>query len=188
MIVDMDDTWELLMDLVMAERARLPQIAAEFRLSPPQVYALRLLEPEQPLPMGRLACALGCDASNVTGIVDRLEQRGLIERRPSERDRRVKVLDLNTGTERSLTDTPSTGTWISWSSDSRSIYYTREEPPRGFIIRVVPVAGGSPRTVVYANLPDRQVHRYGFSLAKGRFYFPLVEQKADVWVAEVEPK
>jgi len=92
MIVDMDDTWELLMDLVMAERARIPQIAAEFRLSPPQVHALRLLEPDQPLPMGRLACALGCDASNVTGIVDRLEQRGLIERRPSDRDRRVKVL------------------------------------------------------------------------------------------------
>jgi len=92
MIADMDDTWELLMDLVMAERARIPQIAAEFRLSPPQVHALRLLEPDQPLPMGRLACALGCDASNVTGIVDRLEQRGLIERRPSDRDRRVKVL------------------------------------------------------------------------------------------------
>ena len=80
------------MDLVMAERARIPQIAAEFRLSPPQVHALRLLEPDQPLPMGRLACALGCDASNVTGIVDRLEQRGLIERRPSALDRRVKVL------------------------------------------------------------------------------------------------
>ena len=88
----MDDTWELLMDLVMAERARIPQIAAEFRLSPPQVHALRVLSPEQPLPMGRLACALGCDASNVTGIVDRLERRGLIERRPSQRDRRVKVL------------------------------------------------------------------------------------------------
>ena len=81
----MDDTWELLMDLVMAERARIPQIAAEFRLSPPQVHALRILSPEQPLPMGRLACALGCDASNVTGIVDRLEKRGLIERRPSQR-------------------------------------------------------------------------------------------------------
>jgi DNA-binding MarR family transcriptional regulator len=88
----MDDTWELLMDLVMAERARIPQIAAEFRLSPPQVHALRVLSPEQPLPLGRLACALGCDASNVTGIVDRLERRGLIERRPSQRDRRVKVL------------------------------------------------------------------------------------------------
>ena len=92
MMVHMDDTWELLMDLVMAERARIPQIAAEFQLSPPQAHALRMLEPEQPLPMGRLACALGCDASNVTGIVDRLEQRGLIERRPSDRDRRVKVL------------------------------------------------------------------------------------------------
>jgi DNA-binding MarR family transcriptional regulator len=88
----MDDTWELLMDLVMAERARIPQIAAEFRLSPPQVHALRVLSPDEPLPMGRLACALGCDASNVTGIVDRLEKRGLIERRPSARDRRVKVL------------------------------------------------------------------------------------------------
>jgi TolB protein len=42
----------------------------------------------------------------------------------------VKVLDLNTGTERSLTDAPSTGTWISWSPDSRWIYYTREEPTR----------------------------------------------------------
>jgi MarR family transcriptional regulator, organic hydroperoxide resistance regulator len=92
MIAGMDDTWELLYDLVMAERARLPRIAAEFRLSPPQVHALRVLRPDEPMPMGRLACALGCDASNVTGIVDRLERRGLIERRPSQRDRRVKVL------------------------------------------------------------------------------------------------
>jgi MarR family transcriptional regulator, organic hydroperoxide resistance regulator len=90
----MDDTWELLMDLVMAERARIPQIAAEFRLSPPQVHALRVLSPEQPLPMGRLACALGCDASNVTGIVDRLEARGLVERRSAEGDRRVKALTI----------------------------------------------------------------------------------------------
>jgi MarR family transcriptional regulator, organic hydroperoxide resistance regulator len=42
--------------------------------------------------MGRLACGLGCDASNITGIVDRLEARGLVERRAGERDRRVKVL------------------------------------------------------------------------------------------------
>ena len=72
MIGHMDDTWELLMDLVMAERARIPQIAAEFRLSPPQVHALRLLEPERPLPMGRLACALGYSALSLTSaLVDR---------------------------------------------------------------------------------------------------------------------
>jgi DNA-binding MarR family transcriptional regulator len=44
--------------------------------------------------MGRLAETLACDASNVTGLVDRLEARGLVRRRPSPADRRVKVLDL----------------------------------------------------------------------------------------------
>ena len=42
--------------------------------------------------MSDLADALGCDASNVTGIVDRLEARGLVERRAAEHDRRVKTL------------------------------------------------------------------------------------------------
>ena len=97
------------------------------------------------------------------------------------------VLDLTTGKERSLIQA-STGTWITWSPDSRSLYYTREDSLRGFIVRVVPAAGGPQRTVAYANAPDRQIHRYGFSLSNGRFYFPLIEQKADVWVAEVEPK
>jgi MarR family transcriptional regulator, organic hydroperoxide resistance regulator len=46
------------------------------------------------VPMSSLAGMLFCDASNVTGIVDRLEARGLIERRPSPKDRRVKLLVL----------------------------------------------------------------------------------------------
>jgi MarR family transcriptional regulator, organic hydroperoxide resistance regulator len=88
----MDEAWTLLYDLVMTERARLPQIAAEFDVSPAQVHALRVLEPGAEVPMGRLARALGCDASNVTGIVDRLERRGLVERRAQKQDRRVRVL------------------------------------------------------------------------------------------------
>jgi DNA-binding MarR family transcriptional regulator len=55
---------------------------------------LHLIEPDRPLPMGRLAGTLACDASNVTGLVDRLESRGLVRRRASDDDRRVKVLDL----------------------------------------------------------------------------------------------
>jgi MarR family transcriptional regulator, organic hydroperoxide resistance regulator len=90
--LQMNEAWELLFDLLMTERARVPVIAAEFDLSPTQVHVLRLLEPGSPVPMGRLACGLGCDASNITGIVDRLEARGLVERRAGERDRRVKVL------------------------------------------------------------------------------------------------
>src|SRR4029453_4855347 len=44
--------------------------------------------------MGRLADTLRWDASNVTGLVDRLEARGLVQRRPSADDRRVKVIQL----------------------------------------------------------------------------------------------
>ena len=44
--------------------------------------------------MGHLASALSCDASNVTGLIDRLETRGLIERRAADNDRRKKLLAL----------------------------------------------------------------------------------------------
>lgn len=45
---------------------------------------------EEPLPMHRIAEKLNSERSNVTGIIDRLEARGLVERRPDERDRRIK--------------------------------------------------------------------------------------------------
>lgn len=86
--------WELLTRLLLEQRVQLPALAAEFDLSPVQCHVLHLLEPGQPVPMGRLAETLACDASNVTGLVDRLESRGLIERRAAEADRRVKVLVL----------------------------------------------------------------------------------------------
>jgi DNA-binding MarR family transcriptional regulator len=69
-------------------------LEGEFELSPIQCHVLHLLEPGRPLPMGRLAGMLGCHASNVTGLVDRLEARGVVLRQPSPDDRRVKVLDL----------------------------------------------------------------------------------------------
>jgi MarR family transcriptional regulator, organic hydroperoxide resistance regulator len=88
------DAWHLLMQLFFAQRANLPPLAAEFELSPAQCHVLHLIEPGRPIPMGQLAETLACDASNVTGLVDRLEARGLVRRRPSTADRRVKVLDL----------------------------------------------------------------------------------------------
>ncbi len=66
--------------------------SAEFDLSFAQAMAVRELE--QPLSMGDLAERLGCDASNVTGIVDRLEERALVERQILPGDRRVKRLGL----------------------------------------------------------------------------------------------
>ena len=86
--------WQLLVKFSLSHRARLPTLAAELDLSPAQCHVLHLLEPGHPMPMGQLAETLACDASNVTGLVDRLESRGLVRRRPSAEDRRVKVLDL----------------------------------------------------------------------------------------------
>ena len=86
--------WQLLMKFFFAQRAHLPSLHAELDLSPVQCHVLHLIEPGRPLPMSRLAETLSCDASNVTGLVDRLESRGLVRRRPSPGDRRVKVLQL----------------------------------------------------------------------------------------------
>ncbi|MEA2900774.1 MAG: hypothetical protein QOH36_661 [Actinomycetota bacterium] len=68
------------------------QRSAEFDLSPQQAKAF--VELGRPLSMGELADRLFCDASNVTGIVDRLESRGLVERQADPDDRRVRRLVL----------------------------------------------------------------------------------------------
>src|SRR6478672_6343392 len=86
--------WQLLMKFFFAQRRHLPSYGTPLDLSPVQCHALHLIEPGHPLPMSRLADTLSCDASNVTGLVDRLESRGLVRRQPSVEDRRVKVLQL----------------------------------------------------------------------------------------------
>src|SRR5215470_463609 len=86
--------WQLLMRFFFMQRGHLPSWGARFGLSPVQCHVLHLIEPGQPIPMSRLAETLSCDASNVTGLVDRLEARGLVRRQPSAADRRVKVLEL----------------------------------------------------------------------------------------------
>jgi DNA-binding MarR family transcriptional regulator len=86
--------WQLLVKFFFAQREHLPASGARFDLSPVQCHVLHLIEPGRPVPMGQLAATLSCDASNVTGLVDRLESRGLVRREPSPGDRRVKVLQL----------------------------------------------------------------------------------------------
>jgi DNA-binding MarR family transcriptional regulator len=64
-----------------------------FDLTPPQSITLRKLL-DGPLPMGAAAEVLSCDASTLTGIADRLEERDLIQRQVDPADRRVKLLAL----------------------------------------------------------------------------------------------
>jgi MarR family transcriptional regulator, organic hydroperoxide resistance regulator len=86
------EAWVLIAELFTSQRSRTMCVSAEFDLAPGQLHALKWLDPDAPKPMRDLAAALACDNSNVTGIIDRLEDRGLVERRAAAHDRRVKML------------------------------------------------------------------------------------------------
>lgn len=67
-------------------------VAARHDLTPQQVWLLRMLD--EPMSMRAFAEDLACDPSNVTGLVDRAERLGLVERVPDPRDRRIRMLTL----------------------------------------------------------------------------------------------
>jgi DNA-binding MarR family transcriptional regulator len=87
-----DELWPMLVQLLLNARGWWIGLCAELELTAAQGHALRSLDPDSPVPMSALADALFCDASNITGIVDKLEARGLISRQGADHDRRVKQL------------------------------------------------------------------------------------------------
>jgi DNA-binding MarR family transcriptional regulator len=87
------EAWSLMHWLMVSNKRRFMATGGEFDLAPQQMIALRMLG-AGPRKMSELANALFCDNSNVTGIVDRLEERGLVRREAAEGDRRVKLLVL----------------------------------------------------------------------------------------------
>jgi DNA-binding MarR family transcriptional regulator len=68
------------------------RFANELGLTDTQARSLLQLDPDRPVPTRALASMLGCDPSNVTPFVDRLEKAGLVERQVDPQDRRVKTL------------------------------------------------------------------------------------------------
>jgi len=86
--------WRTLIDLIQAQKFWMAQIADDFGITSQMAQALKLIPSSGSMTMKELAGEMWCDASNATGIVDRLEARGYAERRPSEHDRRVKCVVL----------------------------------------------------------------------------------------------
>jgi DNA-binding MarR family transcriptional regulator len=86
--------WRLLRDLLEAQEVRWRRGLAEKGLTVVQAHALMEMAEMPPGPMTRLADRLGVDPSWVTGLVDRLQARGEVDRRPSSEDRRVKIVEL----------------------------------------------------------------------------------------------
>jgi DNA-binding MarR family transcriptional regulator len=84
----------LLIRVGMRTKHELTVLAEELGLSPMQLYTLCSLEPKKDVAMNTLSSLLLCDASNVTGIVDRLQTSGYVTRTEWPTDRRVKQILL----------------------------------------------------------------------------------------------
>ncbi|MEP7060167.1 MAG: MarR family transcriptional regulator [Actinomycetota bacterium] len=69
-------------------------VLRELGLTPGHLKALAIILPDEPRPMGVMAELMRCDASQMTSLVDRLEDRGLVERKTHPSDRRVKAIAL----------------------------------------------------------------------------------------------
>jgi MarR family transcriptional regulator, organic hydroperoxide resistance regulator len=86
------EAWSLFQWIFHSQRPKFMAVLREYDLVPPHWIALQALG--KPMPMGELAKVMVCDNSNITWITDRLEERGLVERKAAEHDRRVKLLVL----------------------------------------------------------------------------------------------
>jgi DNA-binding MarR family transcriptional regulator len=89
-----------LLELAARLRQHWTSHAAAVGLSTAQVNVLLLMTPGTAVPMRTLATRLDQDASNFSTLVDRLEHRGVVERRADPADRRVKALVLTPEGER----------------------------------------------------------------------------------------
>ena len=85
--------WHAMLELFRSQKPRMVSAFAELDLTMQSAHAVHIVPPGG-MTMRELADDLACDASNATGLVDRLEERGLMERRPDEKDRRVKRVFL----------------------------------------------------------------------------------------------
>jgi DNA-binding MarR family transcriptional regulator len=69
-------------------------IGADFGLTSIQAITLLLVDEHRPRPMKNFCLLFHCDASNITGIVDGLESKGLVSRQNDPTDRRIKTIRL----------------------------------------------------------------------------------------------
>jgi DNA-binding MarR family transcriptional regulator len=89
--------WRSMFEFFIATRAQRDRVLTRLGvsgLSPNDSKALFSLQPGEGKPMGALSQEWTCDPSNATWMVDRLEERGLAERRSAPGDRRVKLVVL----------------------------------------------------------------------------------------------
>src|SRR5580698_7908316 len=90
--LSLEQSYLALVEFLMLSKQRLLEIGTKHHLSGMQAITLLLLE--EPRPMGNFRHIFNCDASNITGIIDGLEQKELAKRFEINSDRRVKMVKL----------------------------------------------------------------------------------------------
>lgn len=93
---DLDRIVEAIIYLVTESRRLSKDEAARYGVTPTQLTVLKLLQEIGDLSLGALSKEIRAHNSTVTGIVDRMESAGLVERARSEEDRRVWIIRLTT--------------------------------------------------------------------------------------------
>jgi DNA-binding MarR family transcriptional regulator len=88
------EAWGLMLDFWWGQQGRSFEILRDLGLTPGHMKTLFILQPGEARPIGSLADAVNCDASMATWLVDRLEERGFVERRAQPGDRRVRAIVL----------------------------------------------------------------------------------------------
>lgn len=88
------EAWRRLFAFFIKTRPQRDHVLERYGLTPNDARALASLDSVKGRTMRSLADEWGCDASNATWMVDRLESRGWAERRAHPDDRRVKLVVL----------------------------------------------------------------------------------------------
>src|ERR1700754_3688337 len=73
------------------QRGQAFHVLKSLGLTPGHLRVLQALEPDEAISMGAIADVLQCDPSMATWLIDRLEDRKLVERKMLTTDRRVKI-------------------------------------------------------------------------------------------------
>jgi DNA-binding MarR family transcriptional regulator len=91
---ELDAIVEAILYLYTESRRITKDLAARHGVTGPQLAVVKMLEPVGKLSLSELSWRIRARNSTVTGIIDRMEREGLVERRRSEDDRRVIHITL----------------------------------------------------------------------------------------------
>lgn len=80
--------------ILAGERAALAQRCHERSISMSHLHLMTLLDAHGPQPMSRVAEMIGSGLPTTTGLVSRMEERGLVQRVHDTDDRRVVLVQL----------------------------------------------------------------------------------------------